>query len=303
MHVLVTGASGQVGSATAQCLKSCARISATDQADLDLSKPDMIPAILDNIAPDLVINAAAYTAVDRSEKEPALAYRVNAEAPGAMAQWCANHSVPLIHFSTDYVFDGHGTRGWSENDTPRPLSAYGASKLAGEERIHAAGGCHLIVRTSWIYAASGTNFLRKIAELATARAELRIVADQIGAPTSAALIADSLRHMLARGLPAFREKAFEAHGLVHFSASGEGSWYDFATRIVEGLKSRGIRLVAERIVPVRTEEYPFRAPRPLNSRFNLGRLRAVFGITPPHWQEALNPELDKLARDVAKEVR
>lgn len=303
MHVLVTGASGQVGSATAQCLKSCARMSPTDRADLDLSKPDTIPAILDKIAPDLIINAAAYTAVDRSEEEPALAHRVNAEAPGAMAQWCASHDVPLIHFSTDYVFDGHGTRPWSEDDSSRPLSVYGASKLAGEERVRAAGGCSLIIRTSWIYAASGANFLRKIAELATAREELRVVVDQIGAPTSAALIADSLRHMLASGLPAFRKGANEAHGLVHLAASGEASWYDFATRIVEGLKSRGIRLVTERVVPVRTEDYPFRAPRPLNSRFNLGRLRAVFGITPPHWQEGLHPELDKLARAFAEEVR
>jgi dTDP-4-dehydrorhamnose reductase len=228
---------------------------------------------------------------------------VNAEAPGIMARWCASHGVPLIHFSTDYVFDGHGARPWSEDDAPLALSVYGASKLAGEERIRAMGGCSLIIRTSWIYAAHGTNFLRKIAELAETRKELRVVADQVGAPTSAALIAECLRRMLETGLLIFREKAREAHGLVHLAASGEASWYDFATRIVEGLKSRGVGLVAERIVPVRTEEYPFRAPRPLNSRLNLGRLRAVFGITPPHWQEALNPELDKLAQDFADDVR
>jgi dTDP-4-dehydrorhamnose reductase len=277
-------------------------VSATDRADLDLSKPDMIPAILDKIAPSLVVNAAAYTAVDRSEEEPALAHRVNAEAPGAMAQWCASNDIPLIHFSTDYVFNGHGTRPWSEDDTPLALSVYGATKLEGEDRVRAAGGCSLIIRTSWIYAASGTNFLRKIAELATVREELRIVADQIGAPTSAAVIADSLHHMLARGLPAFRQKAVEAHGLVHLASSGEASWYDFAARIVDGLKARGIRLVAERIIPVRTEEYSSRAPRPLNSRFNLGRLRAVFGIAPPHWHDALSPELDKLARDFTEGI-
>jgi dTDP-4-dehydrorhamnose reductase len=303
MHVLVTGASGQVGSATAQCLKSWAKVSATDRAALDLSNPDMIPAILDKIAPELLINTAAYTAVDRSEQEPALAHCVNAEAPGVMARWCASHDVPLIHFSTDYVFDGHGTRPWSEDDAPLALSVYGATKLEGEDRVRTAGGCSLIIRTSWIYAASGTNFLRKIAELATTRQELRIVADQIGAPTSAALIADCLRHMLAKGLPTFRTRTKEAHGLVHLAASGETSWYDFAVRIVEGLKSRGICLVAERIVPISGDEYPFRAPRPLNSRFNLGRLRDVFGITPPHWLDTLNPELDKLARALAEEVR
>jgi dTDP-4-dehydrorhamnose reductase len=299
MRILVTGASGQVGSAMAQRLASCATVIATDRASLDLAKPDAIPAILDKIAPELVINAAAYTAVDRSEEEPTLAQRVNAEGPGVMAQWCASHGVPLIHFSTDYVFDGHGTQRWSEDDIPRPLSAYGASKLAGEERIRAAGGCHLIIRTSWIYAARGRNFLRKIAALAKTNKELRIVADQVGAPTSAALIADSLHRMLEAGPPIFREKAGEARGLVHLAASGEASWYEFASEIVKGLRARGISLSVERIVPIRTEDYPLPAQRPLNSRFNLGRLQSVFGITPPLWQEVLNSELDKLARDLS----
>ena len=297
MRILVTGASGQVGSATVQRLEPCATVIATDRASLDLSKLDAIPATLDKTAPELVINAAGYTAVDRSEEQPALARRVNAEGPGVMAQWCANHGVPLIHFSTDYVFDGHGTRGWSESDTPRPLSAYGASKLAGEERIRAAGGAHLIVRTSWIYAARGTNFLRRIAALAKTNDELRVIADQVGAPTSAALIAETLHTMLAPGLTTFREKASRAGGLVHLAASGETSWYEFAAQIVNGLRSRGVSLSVERIVPIRTQDYPLAAQRPLNSRFDLGRLQSVFGITPPHWQEVLNSELDRLAQD------
>jgi dTDP-4-dehydrorhamnose reductase len=302
MRILVTGASGQVGSATAQRLASSATLIASDRASLDLSNPDAIPAILAEIAPELVINTAAYTAVDRSEEEPTLAQRVNAEAPGVMAQWCANHGVPLIHFSTDYVFDGYGTHGWSEDDTPRPLSVYGASKLAGEECIRAAGGRHLIVRTSWIYAARGTNFLRRIAALARTNNELRIVADQVGAPTSAALIAETLHKMLAPGLPTFREKAGAAGGLVHLAASGEASWYEFATQIVNGLRSRGASLSVERIVPIRTQDYPLPAQRPLNSRFNLGRLQSVFGITPPHWQEALDAELDKLAQELSAQI-
>jgi len=297
MRILVTGASGQVGSATAERLSARASVIAADRASLDLSKPEAIPAILDEIAPELVINAAAYTAVDQSEKEPNLALRVNAEGPGVIAQWCAGHGVPLIHFSTDYVFDGSGTGRWSENDTPRPLSAYGVSKLAGEERIRAAGGCHLIVRTSWIYAAKGTNFLRKIAALAKTNTELRIVADQVGAPTSAALIADSLHRMLEAGLPTFRAKANEAHGLVHFAASGEASWYEFASEIVSGLRARGVSLMVERLVPIRTQDYPLPARRPLNSRFDLARLESVFGIKPPIWREVLNFELDRLARD------
>ena len=163
MRILVTGASGQVGSATAKFLQAHAAVIGTDRAALDLSKLDLIPQALDKIAPELVINTAAYTAVDRSEQEPALAQRVNADAPGVMAQWCASHQIPLIHFSTDYVFGGHGTRPWSEDDPPHPLSTYGATKLAGENQVRAAGGCFLIIRTSWVYAALGTNFLRKIA--------------------------------------------------------------------------------------------------------------------------------------------
>ena len=251
----------------------------TDRAALDLSKPDLIPQALDKIAPELVINTAAYTAVDRSEQEPALAQRVNAEAPGVMAQWCASHQIPLIHFSTDYVFDGHGTRPWSEDDPPRPLSTYGATKLAGENQVRAAGGCFLIIRTSWVYAALGTNFLRKIAELAKNHKQLRIVADQVGAPTSAALIAELLCKMLEPGLPMFRQRAAEAHGLIHLAASGEASWYDFARQIVSGLRSRGVPLMVEQILPIQTLEYPLPAQRPLNSRFNLNRLQTVFGIT------------------------
>lgn len=299
MRILITGASGQVGSATAQRLRARATVVATDRATLDLSKPDAIPGVLDEIAPDLVINAAAYTAVDRAEEEPALTQLVNAEAPGAIARWCARGNIPLIHLSTDYVFDGSGARPWSEDDAPHPLSAYGASKLAGEEQIRAARGCFLIIRCSWVYAARGTNFLRKIAELARTHKELRIVADQFGSPTPAALIAEILCTMLENGLPMFREGAAEASGTVHLAASGEASWYELATLIVDGLRSRGVSLMVERILPIRTEDYPLPAQRPLNSRFNLHRLQTIFGITPPHWREVLSSELDQLARDLS----
>ena len=297
MRILVTGASGQVGSATAQRLRSRATVVATDRATLDLSKPDALPGVLDKISPDLVINTAAYTAVDRAEEESALAQLVNAEAPGVIARWSARGNIPLIHLSTDYVFDGRGTQPWSEDDPRRPLSAYGASKLAGEEQVRAARGCFLIIRASWIYAARGANFLRKIAQLAKTHKELRIVADQFGAPPPAALIAESLGTMLENGLPRFRQKAGEASGVVHLAASGEASWYEFAMLIVDGLLSRGVSLTVERIMPIRTEEYPLPAQRPLNSRLNLRRLQTVFGITPPHWREVLGSELDQLARE------
>ena len=213
--------------------------------------------------------------------------RVNGEAPGVIARWAAARGLPLIHFSTDYVFDGSGDRAWREDDAPHPLSAYGASKLAGENEIRAAGGAFLIVRTSWVYAATGKNFLRTISGLARERKELRIVADQIGAPTSAALIADIVTGMLAGGSDALRERCKRSGGVVHVAASGEASWHGFACAIVEGLKARGVKLAVEQVVPISTDQYPTKARRPRNSRLDLTRLQSVFGITPPHWQDAL----------------
>jgi dTDP-4-dehydrorhamnose reductase len=177
-----------------------------------------------------------------------------------------------------------------------PLSVYGASKLAGEEAVRAAGGDALIVRTSWVYAARGTNFLCTIARLARERPELRVVADQIGAPTSAALVADAVAQMLNEGIEPFRAAAKRSGRLVHFAASGETSWHGFAEAIVEGLRARDVPLEAERVVAIRTEDYPTPARRPANSRLDLERLRTVFGINPAPWQEALAPELDQLAQ-------
>lgn len=298
MRIVVTGATGQVGRALTQRLQPNATIIATDRTAFDLAKPESIPHLLDEIAPDLLINTAAYTAVDLAEDEPALAQIVNAEAPGVMARWAAKRDVPFIHFSTDYVFDGEGERPWSEDDATRPLGVYGATKLAGEEQVCGARGSSLIIRTSWIYALRGANFLRKIAELAQSHTELRVVADQTGAPTSAALVADAVATMLVGGLETLQMRAAEARGIVHVAACGEASWHVFATEIVNGLRARGVTLAAERIIAIRTDERPARAKRPLNSRLNLDRLQAVFGIRTPDWRVALAPELDTLAREM-----
>jgi dTDP-4-dehydrorhamnose reductase len=297
MRILVTGVTGQIGGALLSRLPASATTVAADRSMLDLAAPQVIPATLDRLAPDIILNPAAYTAVDKAEDEPGLAMRVNGEAPGVIARWAAARGLPLIHFSTDYVFDGSGDRPWSEDDAPHPLSAYGASKLAGENEIRTAGGAFLIVRTSWVYAATGKNFLRTISGLARERKELRIVADQIGAPTSAALIGDMVTSMLTGGRDALLECCKRSGGVVHTAASGEVSWHGFACAIVDGLKARGVELAVEQVVPIGTDQYPTKARRPRNSRLDLTRLQSVFGITPPHWQDALTPELDRLAQE------
>jgi dTDP-4-dehydrorhamnose reductase len=299
MRIVVTGVTGQVGGALVERLRSLGSIIAADRAMLDLARPDEMPAALDRIAPDLIINPAAYTAVDRAEDEVDLAFRVNAEAPGALARWAAGRGVPLIHFSTDYVFNGAGSRPWREDDPTGPLSVYGASKLAGEDAVRAAGGAHLVIRTSWVYAAQGANFLRTIARLARERPELRIVADQFGAPTSAGLIADAVSRIVATKGAALTERFAAAGGLVHVAAAGETSWHGFAAAIVDGLKARGTGLAVTRVTPIATADYPTKARRPANSRLDLARLRELFGVTTRRWEDALEPELDRLAKEFA----
>jgi dTDP-4-dehydrorhamnose reductase len=299
MRILVTGIAGQIGGALNTRLKGVGTIVGAGRAILDLARPEAIPSILDRMAPELIVNPGAYTAVDKAEDESNLAMIINADAPGAIARWAATKKVPLIHFSTDYVFNGVGERPWREDDLAEPLSIYGASKLAGENEIRAAGGSFLIVRTSWVYAAKGTNFLCTIARLARERRELRIVDDQIGAPTPAALIADTVAKMIERGIDDLRNRLAAAQGCVHLAATGETSWYGFAKAVVDGLRMRGGRLSVERLIPIRSDEYPTRARRPRNSRLSLVRLQKIFGVTPPHWESALARELDALTSELA----
>jgi dTDP-4-dehydrorhamnose reductase len=292
LRILVTGVTGQVGSALAGKLAKFGTVVPADRSVLDLTRPQDIASRLDEIAPDVIVNPAAYTAVDRAEDERDLAFRVNGEAPRELARWAAAGRRPLLHFSTDYVYSGQGNTPWKERDQTGPLSVYGASKLAGDVAVREVGGPHVVVRTSWVYAPTGSNFLRTIARLAKEREELRIVADQVGAPTSAGIIADALASFFATpgGLHSVIHRT---DGLVHVAAAGSTSWHGFATAIVEGLRTRGVRLKVERIVPIGTAEYPTRARRPMNSRLDLARLSEVLGHSPPDWSTGLYAVLDE----------
>lgn len=295
MRILLTGTTGQVGGALCGPLAELGEVISVNRTQLDLSRPETIAETLNELKPDLVVNPAAYTAVDRAEDERSLAFRVNAEAPGALAAWAARSNVPLIHFSTDYVFDGSGERPWCEEDLPSPLSTYGASKLAGEAAIRAAAGTHLIIRTSWVYANTSSNFMLTIARLAIARKELSVVADQYGAPTSARLIADAVVKILAQGEGVLNDRLSRGRGVVNLTSSGETSWHGFATAIVSGMVERGIEVKVDRILPITADNYPTKAKRPRNSRLDARRLAESFGIKTMSWQNALEVELDELA--------
>lgn len=252
----------------------------------DFGRPDSLPALVERIAPDIVVNAAAYTAVDRAEQEPDLSFRINAEAPGVLAQACKHHDALLVHYSTDYVFDGRGTRPYRETDGTAPNSVYGASKRAGEQAVQASGCRHLIFRTAWVYAAHSNNFLRTMLRVGAERDELRVVADQVGTPTPAALIADTTAQVL--------RQSPQVSGLWHLTASGQTSWHGFAEAIFAGAVERGLLDRAPQVVPITTADYPTPAARPAYSALDCSALQREFGIVLPDWSEGLDRVLDEL---------
>lgn len=295
MRILLTGSSGQVGGALRPRLGAHHTIIAPASGDFDLSKPDTLAAQLDAIGPDLIVNPAAYTAVDRAEDEPARAMLINGEAPGVLARWAAPRRVPMVHLSTDYVFDGHGDSAWREDDPTGPLSVYGRSKLAGEHAVRDAGGAHLVVRTAWVYAATGSNFMRTMIRLAGERDSLRVVADQWGTPTSADTIATTLADIIGQGEADLAAAFARAKGVVHLTNSGATSWHGFAVAILHGLRTRGASPRATEVVPIASEDYPTKAKRPANSRLDLARLKEAYGLEPSSWESALSRELDAFA--------
>jgi dTDP-4-dehydrorhamnose reductase len=231
------------------------------------------------LAPDVIVNAAAYTAVDKAESEPELAGIINARAPGVLARAAKSLDAWLVHYSTDYVFNGSGTQAWREEDPTAPLSVYGLTKLEGEQAIRALGGRHIILRTSWVYGARGSNFARTMLRLARERDRLTVIDDQIGAPTGADLLADVSAHLIRTA-----QQRPEVGGLYHLAAAGETSWHGYASFVLDFARRSGVQLKADAIAPVPTSAFPTAARRPHNSRLDTARLREMFDLTLPHWQ-------------------
>jgi dTDP-4-dehydrorhamnose reductase len=301
-RILLTGKNGQVGADLAKMLPRLGEVIALDHQQLDLSKPDDIRQTIREIRPFLIVNAAAYTAVDQAEKEEAIAQAVNADAPALMAQEAKKIGAGLVHYSTDYVFDGSKHCPYEEDDPPNPINVYGKTKLAGEQAIQDAGVPHLIFRTSWVYGTHGRNFLLTVLRLATQREELRIVRDQIGAPTWCREIARGTASVLER-LADNRKGAFslrESSGVYHMSAAGVTTWYDFAEAILDEVlhappnlswlstATDGRALTVKRILPITTAEYPTPARRPAYSVLSNARLAQHFSIQLPDWRTQLH---------------
>ena len=293
-RLLITGSNGQLGFELQRALAPLGEVVAFARDVCDLSNPDSIRAAVRAAKPDVIFNAGAYTAVDKAESEPDLANAINAVAPGIIGEEAAKIGALVIHYSTDYVFDGTMPEAYLENDTPNPLGVYGMTKLAGEQALVLSGAMHLIFRTSWVYGLYGKNFIKTILRLASERAELKIVADQFGAPTGAALLADVSAHVAARYL---REGADSfPFGLYHLVASGETSWHGFAHHVASKATAADwiLQATAERILPITTPEYPTPAARPANSRLNTSKFSEAFGLQLPDWHIGVDQVMDLL---------
>ena len=295
MKILLLGCDGQVGWELQRSLQPLGEVLALDFQSrdyaADFSKPDALAATVAAVKPDLIVNSAAHTAVDKAESEPALAQAINADAPGVLARAAAASGAWLVHYSTDYVFDGSGDQPRGEDAPTGPLSVYGRTKLDGEHQIRASGCKHLILRTSWVYAARGGNFAKTMLRLAGSKSELNVIDDQVGAPTGADLLAD-LTALMARAARAQPELA----GTYHAVAAGATSWHGYARLVIETARARGVPLTlpADALRPIPTSAYPTPAPRPLNSRLDTHKLRERFGVHLPDWESGVRRLLDEI---------
>lgn len=285
-RILVTGVSGQVGWELARSLAPLGHVTCLDLPALDFTQPETIRAAMRTVAPTIVVNPAAYTAVDHAEREPDLAFAINGRAPAVLAEECRRLGALLVHYSTDYIFDGTKAGPYVENDAPNPLGVYGQSKLDGEQAVRDSGCPHLLLRTSWLYGARGKNFLLTMLRLGRERERLAIVDDQIGAPTWARTLADVTAQMVGRWQRATPAERESLSGTYHTTAAGRTSWCGFATAIFE--RAEGLGLGRSPLVePIPASAYPTPARRPMNSVFDNAKLADVFGLALPAWDESL----------------
>lgn len=304
MNILLLGANGQIGLELLRSLAPLGEVIAatrdgvlvngSDCMAVDLADPVSLARSLSAANADVIVNAAAYTAVDRAEDEPKRADRVNHRAVAELGAWAAGHGARVIHYSTDYVFDGSATRPYREEDPTASLGVYGRTKLAGDNALRASGAAHLIFRTAWVYASHGHNFLRTMLRAAGEREELRVVADQVGAPTPARWIADTSADALAQWQRAGASASARLGETYNLVASGQCSWYDFAGAIMHGARARGLLARVPRLVPIASADYPTRAQRPAYSVLDCARLESTFGLQLPDWRDGLWSVLDEM---------
>lgn len=297
MNILLLGKNGQLGWELQRSLSVLGKVTALDRNNQqglcgDLSNLEQLSNTIELVKPNVIINAAAYTSVDKAESESELATLINEKATKLLAEKAKQFGALLVHYSTDYVFNGTGNKPWCESDNTAPLNNYGVSKLAGEQAIIHSGCSHLILRTSWVYAARGNNFAKTMLKLAQQRERLNIISDQIGAPTSAELLADVTAQIVPKVLGDHTKE-----GLYHLAASGHTSWYNYAKRVFEIAKNNGVNLVLKEVNAIATSEYPTAAERPLNSRLDSNKLQSTFDIYLPSWEvgveRMLNEVIDK----------
>lgn len=294
MKVLLLGKNGQLGWELQRSLVYLGELLALDRLGErgfcgDLSDLEGLRATIATFNPDVIINAAAYTAVDKAESEPALAELINTKAPQLLAQEALKINALLVHYSTDYVFNGDGSAFWTENETPAPINEYGKSKLAGEQAIQASGCQYLVFRTSWVYGSKGNNFAKTMLRLASERQTLSVISDQFGAPTSAALLADCTAHAIYQTI-----RNPQLIGLYHLAASGITTWYDYASLVIENARARGQALAVAKINPIATANYPTPAKRPHNSRLDTTKFCDSFELVLPEWQYGVIRMLDEI---------
>ncbi len=296
--ILLLGANGQLGHELATALQALGEVKALTRTEADLSQPEALRATLAHImhsfVPTVMVNAAAYTAVDKAESEPQVAHTVNAASVAVLGELAQTCGAMVLHYSTDYVFDGSGTQPWQETDTPHPLSVYGQSKWAGEQALAQACAKHVVLRTSWVVGTHGGNFLKTMLRLAAERDSLRVVADQVGVPTSTALLGQvTVEIVQALQSADARDPRW---GVYHLAAGGETTWHAYAQYVVAGAQARGavLKAMPETVLPITTAEYPLPAPRPLNSRLNTHKAQQTFGLELPQWQRGVDGILDAL---------